>query len=468
MILKKMTLSAICVMILVSCLSCTDLFGDGSGTGNENEGGETVDSGLAFPELDSFMPEPDVPMQKKSAKKGICTNWLVPEMPDLAGSGVSWAYNWSHDPLSSDRWAMLKSNGMTFYPMVWNAGFSSDNLATFMAADPNSDYVLAYNEPNLTDQANMTPEAAARKWPEFVAAAKELGLKIVGPAVNYGTLPGYNDPVVWYDEFLAQPGVSLDDIDAIALHCYMPDGESLKSLMIRKFYKYGKPLWLTEFENGDANSESSQILFCQEAVAYLEADPLVEKYAWFMDNVGSDNTAPHFPIVTLDKTSVGGMASALTDLGKVYTGMSTFDKDNWYPVDVNIPAEHYSGQIIEETAGSEEWGRYVETNITNDVYGNLELRNLSGEEWVEYNVNIPESTTYRIDLRYSSRSESVVKIDCQGAISAIGILPPTTSTQPYSTAGIEMALPEGRQTVRVAVPTGSINLNWLRFTSPID
>ena len=425
-----------------------------------------------FPELDSFMPEPDVPSQGKSPKRGICTNFRhrdaagVPLMPSVLGEGVSWCYNWAHTPLDNATWTALKENGMTFYPMVWNAGFSQDNLATFPAADPSSEYILGYNEPNLKDQANMTPATAGQNWPGLVSASENIGMKLVGPAVNYGTLEGYGDPVVWYDEFLQQSGVSIDDIDAIALHSYMPSGESLKSLMIRKFSKYGKPLWLTEYANGEAQDVTTQMHFCQEATIYLEADPAVEKYAWFMDSTGS-NTKPHFPMISNDETSIGGQPSSITDLGRLYIGLSTLDKDHWYDVDVNIPAEHYTGQVIEETAGQDACGEYVETNITRDLYGNLEIRNLSGTKWVEYNVYTPEEGTYRIDLRYRSAVETVVRIDCEGAVSAIETLPATTTLQPYSTYGVEMTLPEGRHTVRLTAPVGNLNLNWLRFTSPV-
>ena len=52
--------------------------------------------------------------------------------------------------------------------------------------------------------------------------------------------------------------------------------------------------------------------------------------------------------------------------------------------------------------------------------------------------------------------------------SAIATLPATTELQPHTTYGVEMVLPAGKNTVRLTVPTGSLNLNWLRFTSPLD
>lgn len=456
MITMKRTLITLAFIALVSASSSCEKNPQQSYEEAENQE-------VTFPELDTFMPEEDVVRQKKSSKRGVCTNFRIPTMPDFLGDGVSWCYNWAHTPLSDDRWAMLKGNEMIFYPMVWNAGYSKTNLATFKAKDPQSDYVLAYNEPNLTDQANMTPQQAAAVWPDFVATAKSLGLKIVGPAVNYGTLSGYNDPVKWYDDFLAQPGVSLDDIDAIALHCYMPNGQAVKSLMIRKFAKYNKPLWLTEFENGEASSEASQIVFCEQTCTYLEADPMVERYAWFMDNTGSNNRAPHFPLVTVPE--MGGSESHITDLGKVYTGLSSFDKTCYYPVDENIPAEHYSGQIIEETAGTDEWGPLVETRLTSDFYGNLEIYNLKNNNWVEYNVDIPKTSKYRIDLRLNAVQETILKVEAPEAVAGIVQIP---AEGKWETTGFVMTLNKGRQTIRLSVPIGHFSLNWLRITSPIE
>ena len=87
----------------------------------------------------------------------------------------------------------------------------------------------------------MTPSKAAELWPSVVDLAKELNLKLVSPAMNYGTLAGYSDPIKWLDEFFAQPGVSIDDIDAISIHCYMANPQALRNY-VAMFYKYNKPI----------------------------------------------------------------------------------------------------------------------------------------------------------------------------------------------------------------------------------
>lgn len=423
---------------------------------------EAAQMSVDFPMIDADMPEEDRPLQKRSAKRGICTLFLVEEMPLLMAEGVSWCYNWGHGTFNAERTALLRDVGMEFLPMSWSLPFNINDLVIHY--QNGCGYILGYNEPNLKDQANMTPKQAAKGWPELVSAAKSLGMKLVGPAVNYGTLEGYGDPVVWYDEFLSQPGVSIDDIDAIALHAYMPSGNAVKSLMIRKFAKYGKPLWLTEFANGDARTPGQQAAFMQEALSYLEADPAVERYSWFMDTIHQP-AAPHFPLVTGPKVGTSS-SPELTDLGRLYTYMSSYDKETSYPVDHNIPAECYSGQIIEETAAKDSWGPTVATRVTTDMIGNLEIYGLKKDMWVEYRISVPYTSKYRIDLRYSSQKDAMLLAEVKGAPNGIFDLH-ATGTKEWTTDGFEMALPKGEHMLRLTVMEAEPVLNWIRITSPL-
>ena len=121
----------------------------------------------------------------KSVKRGVSFNFnQLTDLP-LLSPYISWDYNWGNTP-SEDAATWFDANDMDFCPMCWNGNYSVDKIRAFVSAHPKTKYLLAFNEPNLTDQARMTPAEAAAIWTPVVELAKELNLKLVSPAMNYG------------------------------------------------------------------------------------------------------------------------------------------------------------------------------------------------------------------------------------------------------------------------------------------
>ncbi len=384
--------------------------------------------------------------QAKSPKRGVGYN--NPVLPDqdlpLIGPAISWAYNWSSNGPSGELDEAFAKYGVSFVPMLWNGNWNADNIRAFKSSHPEAQYILAFNEPNLTDQANMTPSKAAEFWPAVVSIAKETGLKIISPALNYGTLDGYHDPVKWLDEFLAQPGVSLDDIDGIALHCYMPAAASV-SQFLNLFSKYNKPLWLTEFCNGNSNniSEDAQLMYLCETLNMLEGRSDVAGYAWFMMR-GGFNSRWHNNLLTSQPPI------ELTTLGTVFVNFSTFDKTIFYKVGDVIPAEQYvaaSGTV--HLAPSTDGGV-------------LDISKLGRDGWVEYQLDIAKAGTYKLQLRYQTFSDASLLFSLDGADVASKRIPNTEKV--WKTSSFDIDLPVGRSVLRVTGNSGApVALNWLRI-----
>src|SRR6266849_4049951 len=128
-----------------------------------------------------------------------------------------------------------------FYPMLWNGNFNASAIVTYLRANPSIKYMLVLNEPNLVSQANVTPQQAAQLWPSYEAVAAQTGVKIVGPAITWGTMPNYQDPVNWLDAFYAAyqaaNGNRNPQIDYLAFHWY---DSGLKG-QLDLLGKYGKP-----------------------------------------------------------------------------------------------------------------------------------------------------------------------------------------------------------------------------------
>ncbi|RMU39356.1 hypothetical protein ALP32_01151 [Pseudomonas avellanae] len=255
----------------------------------------------------------------KSAKRGIAYDIAQPADLSALSAGVSWWYNWSpkpHDRLASYDYASMY--GVDFIPMVWNDNIDDGQLKLYLQAHPAIRYLLVINEPNLQDQANMTPEAAARFWPRLEQIAAQTGVKLVGPAMNWGTLSGYGDPVVWLDAFYAayrSMNQNRDPrIDYLAFHWY----DYGLSGMLDRLSRYGKPVWVTEFANWHGLDDGMQIDSVEKQkqqmanmVATLEGRADVFRYAWFTGRMTQD---PHF-------SSLLSNEGTLTELGHYYLSL---------------------------------------------------------------------------------------------------------------------------------------------------
>jgi hypothetical protein len=212
---------------------------------------------------------------------------------EALSNGVSWWYNWDVAPDSAMRSGVYRSYGVEYVPMIWGAGTDRDGAPSRIPADATA--LLGFNEPNFGSQANLSAADAAALWPELEAIADQRGLLLVSPAVNFcGGNCRDTDPFNYLDEFfLACQGCR---VDAIAMHIYVgcnPSGNNKAAWLINHVETYKQrfdlPLWLTEFACDDATSEAQQTAFLEDAVAYLEGEPRIRRYAWFSgraDNMG--------------------------------------------------------------------------------------------------------------------------------------------------------------------------------------
>ena len=394
--------------------------------------------------------------QNRSTKRGVSYNFQIIDDTKLLSPGISWYYNWGPD-ISSALESNSRQDSLEFFPMAWNGNFDSNRIRAHKQAHPDCQYILAFNEPNLTDQANMTPRQAADKWGPIKTLADELGMKIVSPAMNYGTLPGYSDPIVWLDEFFTY--VPIDDIAGISIHSYMSNPGAMASY-VRRFYKYNKPIWMTEFCAWEPNVSNvqTQMRFMSNAINYLESDPNVVKYAWFIPRAnGPINSYPYMQLLTKSAPY------ELSDLGKVYVNLSTLDKETFYPVNQRIEAEHYSSLDIEETVLEGGFKTSVNLQPSTDVDGVLEVHNFFINQWLEYQVNTPKEGKYSLVLRYATQFDTTLEVSLFGTTIATINLNNTGSDTTWNNSLTLISLPRGKQTIRLKVKNGALALNWLKI-----
>jgi hypothetical protein len=401
------------------------------------------------------------PKQARSTKRGVSYN--IPFAADFAalGQGTSWFYSWGTDynRFPDER----RAAGMEFYPMAWNGDYNLNAIRAYKQANPGCEYILTFNEPNLSGQAWMTPQQAATAWAPLRALATELGMKMVSPAMTFGTMSGYQDPLVWLDAFFAL--VPLAEVDAIAIHSYMPYPSAMM-WYTRLFAKYNKPIWMTEFCAWESNDNphpiqtvNDQLRYLCDVLNYFESEPLVERYAWFIPRTdGNGEVDTQFPYMQLLYNNQPGV---LKDLGKVFVHLSSQDKATWYEQGEMIPAEHYSSTNIVDVPDSDHWKGSVRASLSTDTSGVLVITDFNDSKWVEYQLDLPHTRPYQVLVRYAAAGAAEYRLSV-GAGDALGTisLPATGGYQQWATDTTFVTLPAGKQTLRFTAKEGEAHINW--------
>ena len=413
--------------------------------------------------------------QKRSEKRGV--SYEIPYVEDLQtlSKGVSWFYNWGVAPgISSVSTAY--PDYLDYVPMVWNNGYDRTKLRNFLSTHPNVKYILGFNEPNFTAQSNMGPAKAAAAWPELETIAAEFNLKIVGPAVNYApggngsvteNVVNYSDPIKYYDAFFAAcPSCK---VDYVAIHSYMNDPAAVLWYVDQFINKYNKQIWLTEFcawENskplttnrteGTAYQKNAMV----RKVEQLELNPMVAKYAWFIPRTTNEIGFPYMQLlrnVNNDPTYEIVGPGVLTELGKIYVNMSSFDSAHYFGLNEKIPAKEYMQSF------------YVQLESTTDSESSIpiQIAGFEGGIYTDYFVDIPSAGHYQLTLRIANKAA----VNPKFTISSNGI--ELTTQEVASTGGVDiwqdrtlqLTLPAGKQTIRISSNgLSGCKLLWLHFS----
>ncbi|WP_243793785.1 glycoside hydrolase family protein [Saccharopolyspora gloriosae] len=211
-------------------------------------------------------------------KKGVSVNDVAGVDEALGDVGASWFYDWS-----VDEQGVTPPEGTEFVPMIWGA--ESVNQQDLDEAKASGSTLLAFNEPDMTEQANLTVEQALDLWPQL----QDTGMRLSAPGVATGAdLEGG-----WLDRFMRGADERGYRVDFIPLHWYGADfspeaTEQLRGYVEAVHERYRKPVWLTEYALIDFSGgtprypgEQEQADFVRSSTAMLEGLPFVERYSWF-------------------------------------------------------------------------------------------------------------------------------------------------------------------------------------------
>ena len=381
----------------------------------------------------------------KRIKRGVGENaFSLQEEFDVLYPGVGWFYSWGNVP--NNNIINIPDENMVFIPMCWNANYNADNIRNYCKQHPETKYLLGFNEPNFVNQANMSPEVAAEKWPAVKALAQELGLKLVGPAVNYSPDGPENDPYTWYANFVKLVGN--DAFDYIAIHNYSGGSAGMKN-MIDKFYSlYGKQIWVTEFCNwaGTVTPES-QISSMIQQLEYLEKSDKVFKYAWFKAK-GSTTTSPCYGLI-VPKNGYG--ERELSEQGKVYVYMTDFDDSIYHSTTEVVAASEYIASN----------GLMLGSTNDNACQRPIEITKFNAGAYADYQFDIPTDGSYTLKMRCGGMGEptrfdpyiGIYSVDNDGNVLSTLCAPRlfslTNDENKYAEVEFPMTLKAGKQRIRL-------------------
>ncbi len=223
--------------------------------------------------------KPAPPPPASNAKKGVAAWAFTGAGQALAQSGASWYYTWSASPAVG----VSRAGGPRFVPLIWGA--ANVNAGTLSQVRGEGPYLLSFNEPDMSGQANMSPAQALSLWPQLMATGMRLG----SPAVAAGGAT----PGGWLDQFMSGAAARGYRVNFITLHWYGSDFATgpavsqLESYLQAVHARYHKPIWLTEFAlanfggSPQTPSRPQQAAFLTAATAMLQRLSYVQRYAWF-------------------------------------------------------------------------------------------------------------------------------------------------------------------------------------------
>ena len=237
---------------------------------------------------------------KLPGKKGICFSMRAAGEPGSANENLPrlkkvnpyWSYSWGWDQVAG------QPSEVEFVPMAWGA-WSNDGLRKGLHSkvvphikSGKVKRFLGFNEPDKSDQANMSYKAALKYWPIL----ESLNVPLCSPGcanaegLNDGTVQGVKS--TWMVDFMREADRLGYRVDYIGVHWYGgTDAADFKAKMRRIYEKYGRrPLLITEFAPADwqaktlaQNRMKSHLVlgFMKQVLPWLEKQDWVAGYAWF-------------------------------------------------------------------------------------------------------------------------------------------------------------------------------------------
>ncbi|MEA4937630.1 MAG: glycosyl hydrolase, partial [Paludibacter sp.] len=235
---------------------------------------------------------------------------------------AQWKYEW--EPTGNS------TANVEFVPMIKGRSQNKDYRWEQVRKRGRQTHMLGFNEPMAKKQGDLTVDEAIDLWPK----EQMMGLRLGSPARTDGS--NGDD---WLKEFMQKAEAKGYRVDYVCVHCYNKNNATgLYNFLFTEYMKYGKPIWLTEF-NSELTTLAAQEKYITEVTKMMEEAPFVERYAYF-------NSSEHKNFFNEDRT-------ALTPLGEIYRDVKSNpayvspDYGKWLSVDLlaNVTTDQLSANV---------------------------------------------------------------------------------------------------------------------------
>jgi len=333
------------------------------------------------------------------SKKGWCSSgdgWSK----EIELTNSTWYYSWSADKNSR--------TNQEYVPIRQNGGWPSWSE---ISGKQYVTHLLGFNEPDHTEQSNLTVAQAIQQWPDMLKS----GLRVGSPAVTNTT---------WLYQFMDSCKAKNYRVDYVAYHAYW-GGKSpsnwyndLKSI----HEKTGRPIWLTEWNNGanwtteggwpnnsrplllTTGNAAKQLADLKDILQVLDTAHFIERYSlynWVEDAraiVLGDSLTPAGKYYAADRP---GLAfNKINEVIPAYkfttpTLAIAFGTNNVTLTVSDLNLESFNGFIVEKKVGD---------NVYNQVF---KYENVTSKKCTDtLDINLSNKVRYRIRTIFMDGSMS--------------------------------------------------------------
>ncbi|WFD31816.1 hypothetical protein MSPP1_002856 [Malassezia sp. CBS 17886] len=184
---------------------------------------------------------------------------------------VSWYHHWEKGVIKE------MPQHAEYVPMFWGPQKMQDwNKRKAEIAEQKPEYILAFNEPDVSGQANLDVDTAVNLFMQHLQPYADQGIKLTTPQLVYDTK--------WLSQFMSKCKARGCDISVAAVHWYGGHSDFNKmQTWIEKVHQItGLPVWVSEYGVTSASNPSQDQVesFVAQSLKYMKSQKWIQRAAW--------------------------------------------------------------------------------------------------------------------------------------------------------------------------------------------